>query len=433
MSSIRSCLPNVRRRCVVAGCWLRVVNTRLQDHRAAKEGVDINAAVPYSSGERSVIAAAASHRLALDTSCPSFYEYETRELRSASIEVLQYLISHGAKLRVSPLESSPFNFLRAFVEDERPLNEIQLLLDSGVDLRDSSGFHVPLLELCLYHRQQNPEQQIAKFEFFFRQGAPVRHGGPLALLICRGGCLELIEEVLDAGADINAYSGQHHKHAMKRTPLQAAAAVGNLELVSMLLHKGAALNQRAVGEFGRTALQAACQWRPFSAEEEKQKRALVGFLIDNGADVNAPPAVCKGLTALQLAAAQGDMKTAVLLLNSGADLNALSGACPRGYCALDLAARYNRLDMVKFLLNAGALSYQCGSTGYYGAIEIAERKKYFAVADLIRDHLANYIPVFGANPQIWLARQKAEKEWTEENTEEDRVCDVCGRKYNLLS
>jgi ankyrin repeat protein len=199
-----------------------------------------------------------------------------------------------------------------------------------------------------------------------------------------------------------------------------------MEIISNLLHKGADLNQPAFKCGGRTALQAACEWNPFSSEEEDHKAQLLRFLLDHGADVNGLPAMHYGITALEIAARQGDLRTAVFLLGHGADVNA---KCSRPYGIsrlhrvvrpLDGAIQRGKLDMTKFLLNAGAISGHPGQTGYDGAIMNAEEEKRYDIADVIRDHLASYIQTWGTNPQILLASKGVE---TVDRV--DQFCDVC--------
>ena len=76
--------------------------------------------------------------------------------------------------------------------------------------------------------------------------------------------------------------------------------------------------------------------------------------------------------------------------------------------------------MAKFLLNTGAISGHPGQTGYDGAIMIAEERKNYGIADVIRDHLASYIQTWGTNPQILLASKEVE---TVDGV--DQICDVC--------
>ncbi|KAI0530089.1 ankyrin repeat-containing domain protein, partial [Xylaria digitata] len=98
---------------------------------------------------------------------------------------------------------------------------------------------------------------------------------------------------------------------------------GDRELVVQLLKRGANINQPAVGYIGRTALQGTCELEPPSIKDRTRKLDLVKFLIDQGADVNASAARYQGMTALQIAARLGDIGTALILLEHGANPNSL--------------------------------------------------------------------------------------------------------------
>jgi len=152
-----------------------------------------------------------------------------------------------------------------------------------------------------------------------------------------------------------------------------------LNLIKDLLERGANVNAPAAAEWGRTALQAACNRAQPSLE-------LIQFLLDNGAEVNADAGINGGLTALQGAAIQGHIKIVLLLINNGANVNA-EPAIGEGRMALDGAAEHGRLDMVKLLLNAGAKSEEEGESGYDEAIELAEEHDYYFMRKVFEDHL----------------------------------------------
>jgi ankyrin repeat protein len=86
------------------------------------------------------------------------------------------------------------------------------------------------------------------------------------------GNLEIVKVLLDKGADINAVS----KNKLSATPLQGAAAMQNLELARLLIARGANVNCR--GEEGVTPLHEAAG---------NGQIELVKLLLANGANVNA--------------------------------------------------------------------------------------------------------------------------------------------------
>ena len=98
---------------------------------------------------------------------------------------------------------------------------------------------------------------------------------------------------------------------MIHTPLQIASRDGSKELVELLLEHGAEVNAPPGKEFGATALQLAAM---------KGFLGIVHLLLEYEADVNAPPAEVDGRTALEGAAEYGRIDTVQLLLNAGANI-----------------------------------------------------------------------------------------------------------------
>ncbi|CAH0044120.1 unnamed protein product [Clonostachys solani] len=197
---------------------------------------------------------------------------------------------------------------------------------------------------------------------------------------------ERIQELIRASIDINTYSEEIF-YGSYYTPIQAAASVGNYPLVVQLFEIGADVNSPARGKYGRTALQAICGWNPVSEKDKSRQQDIVNFLIEKGANVNTAPAHGYfGLTAIMASAAHGDIELATILLAHGADPNIYQWQLTSiPYAALDRA--YSSCDMTKLLLNAGALSSHRGSTGYEGALWVAEHTGHHAVVDIIRDHM----------------------------------------------
>ncbi|KAK0636444.1 ankyrin repeat-containing domain protein, partial [Bombardia bombarda] len=97
-----------------------------------------------------------------------------------------------------------------------------------------------------------------------------------------------------------------------RTPLQKAVETGNLELVNVLLNAGADVNAPAARARGGTALQLA---------------AICGFLeiadilVEAGANINASPGEVDGRTALEGAAEHGRIDMLHFLLQKGAEID----------------------------------------------------------------------------------------------------------------
>ncbi|KAL0631449.1 hypothetical protein Q9L58_009681 [Maublancomyces gigas] len=180
--------------------------------------------------------------------------------------------------------------------------------------------------------------------------SPQRKKGPRELLLIQGfrtplqfasevGHARIVQQLITAGANINAEPGKHHG----RTALQAAAGAGHNEIVELLLSTKAEVNAEPGEYHGRTALQAAA---------EGGHLGVVDRLLEKGADVNAAPSKHKGRTALQAAAGGGHLKVVNRLLEKGADVNAKPSY--DGRTALQAAAEGGHLEVVNRLLEKGA-------------------------------------------------------------------------------
>ncbi|KAJ7112606.1 hypothetical protein C8R44DRAFT_249148 [Mycena epipterygia] len=157
------------------------------------------------------------------------------------------------------------------------------------------------------------------------------------------GHINIIRLLLEKGADVNA-AGVEDGSA-----LYAASAKGHTETVRLLLEKGADINTEG-GIYG-TALQAAS--REGSLE-------IVGILLEEGADVNAAGGFYG--TALQAASYEGSPEIFRILLEKGADVNAAGGHFGS---ALQAASRQGNPEIVELLVESGANVNATG--GRYGS------------------------------------------------------------------
>ncbi|KAJ5936936.1 hypothetical protein N7466_003386 [Penicillium verhagenii] len=185
-----------------------------------------------------------------------------------------------------------------------------------------------------------------------------------------GGHKEVVQILLDRGADINAQGGDYGN------ALQAAAVRGHQEIVQMLLDQDVDVN--AQGGFHSHALQAAAV---------RGHKEIVQILLDRGADVNAQDR--RYSTALQTAASYHHEKVAQdmirMLLDQGADVNAQGGSYGN---ALQAAADKGYKEVVQILLDRGAdVNAQGGSYG--NALQAAADKGYKEVVQILLDRGAD--------------------------------------------
>ncbi len=165
-------------------------------------------------------------------------------------------------------------------------------------------------------------QQQADFGLFLRQ---LTEASP-----------EQAAAMLDSMADINAATPRDHI-----TALHAAVAYNRLDILAMLLQRGA-----------RTDLLMRPGLTPLSAAAMKNDTDAISMLLKHGAPLNHHTA--GGVSALKLACAKGNIDAAQVLLAHGADPVPADG---EGHTALTLAQEHsgeNRVALLRMLLEHGA-------------------------------------------------------------------------------
>jgi ankyrin repeat protein len=183
-------------------------------------------------------------------------------------------------------------------------------------------------------------------------------------LACGNGSAAMVELLLKAGADPNGGT------AGRETPVMTAARVGQPAVMKQLLAKGGNASASEASR-GQTALMwAAAQRHPdvvqllLSAGANVKARTTVPPRRGRGmvvSEVAAPPTALpargagaegsNGFTALLFAARSGDIESAKLLLDAGADINGLSAD---GMSPLLLSTQRAFPKFAQFLLDKGA-------------------------------------------------------------------------------
>jgi len=244
---------------------------------------------------------------------------------------------------------------------------MRALLQQKVDVNVSEPDGTTALHWASYH------DDLASADLLIRAGARINAATDLGVTplwnASLNGSESMIRRLLQAGADPNAAL------LLGETPVMAAARAGFAGVVEQLIAKGANVNARAAR--GQTALMwAASQQHP----------DVVKVLLARGADVHARSEVWTevmavpphghsdynraiphgGDTALMFAARVGDVRSARLLVSSGANVNDTDAW---GVSATALAAHAGHREMVAFLLDRGADANAAGAG--FGALHAA--------------------------------------------------------------
>ena len=152
------------------------------------------------------------------------------------------------------------------------------------------------------------------------------------------GHLDVVKLLLEKGATVDVRTKEEGPYDNHITPLMAAAGRGHLDVVKLLLEKGAAVDAR--GRNGSTPLS-------FAAEDGHAEVAKL--LLEKGAAVD--PRGSEDSTPLYFAALFGHFDVVKLLLEKGAAVDARRGD---GSTPLMEAAWDGHLEVVKLLLEKGA-------------------------------------------------------------------------------
>ncbi|CAH0004446.1 unnamed protein product [Clonostachys byssicola] len=206
--------------------------------------------------------------------------------------IMQLLIDKGANVnaqsRIYGLETA-----LEIASLKGDLAIIQLLLDNGADINTTNG--EALAVAC-------GRGDMAMVKLLIDKGARLSGmGGPTPLeMASEYGHNEIVQLLLDCGADINVEGGALH----------AASSTGHEAIVRLLLDAGAEVN--SLNSSGKTALHAA---------SKKGHEAIVRLLLARGIEINAKSQ--DGETAVHEAIAGRHTAIAELLLSEGAkvDLN----------------------------------------------------------------------------------------------------------------
>ncbi|KAK1764952.1 putative ankyrin repeat protein [Phialemonium atrogriseum] len=253
--------------------------------------------------------------------------------QKGNLEMMQLLQSRGASVNVKDKTGSPIIVLAL---QEGKMDIFHFLLARGADVNSRSITGTPLTVEALQKKRHDV------FKLLLQRGADPNAsnitGTPLLMMIVKDDTgysltqkYDLVHSLLSRGANPNICD------SWGRTLMSHVVEKGCVELIQPLLEKGADPNQKTTAA-GDTLLLYAI---------DQRRSDLIPVLLGHSANPNAADA--KGRTPLVQALRKRDFATARLLLERGADANKDGAISP-----LAFASALGDGDTVRLLRNYGA-------------------------------------------------------------------------------
>jgi len=258
--------------------------------------------------------------------------FQDAALRGA-VEIVRYFLEHEADPN-SGHEGMPALIAAAC---SGSIEMVQMLIESGADVSTI----MTSVDKWRDQRWLNSIGDIPMIRFLLDTGAPA---GYILYEASRHGDTELIEWLLGYGIDINLTT-----HLSETALMAALSGYENVnDCVTLLLERGADVN--LVSKAGEIALKFAAQ-----------QPDIVHRLLAAGADPN----VGHGETVLMAAVQGGAEESVMLLLDAGADINAVT---VDGDSALRVAYGTKQDNIAQILLGRGACEPETARTNLRAAI-----------------------------------------------------------------
>ena len=281
----------------------------------------------------------------------SHFETIMEYARNGDRQTLQNHLNTGTLSSINLYNCERLTLLIKACEEGR-IDCVILFLELGADMSSCyRGDFVALNIACRYGH-------FDLVKLLLMKGAKVNNfnsrTGSALMAACEGGRLELVKHLLNLGATVNDVGGSFG------TALRAACFYGNIDVIDTLIAYGADVN--LTDECGTTALMAACGSKRLEA---------VRVMMEYKADLTAVDVY--GNTALTIACGHDATAMLELLLQCEVDVNVLVDIEGFRGTVLCYACYKGSVDIVRLLVNHGALVDATDSRGDTVLISLCRR------------------------------------------------------------
>ena len=270
-------------------------------------------------------------------------------LKAGDLETARTLVAAGTDVNASQGDGASALHWAAHRND---LDAATLLIEAGADVNTPNALGATPLWLAAINGSAPMVGRL--LEAGANPNVSLKMGETPLMTAARSGDLETVEQLLQHGADVNAA-----EHERGQTALMWAVAQRHADVASLLIDSDADLHARSEVWYqlentaGNTNPSGNFRMAhggstPLLFAAHNGDVETVRMLVAAGADVNDVAA--SGTSALVIAAHSGHGPLGIFLLEQGADPNA-AGA---GYTALHAAVLRSQVELVEVLLEHGA-------------------------------------------------------------------------------
>ena len=259
----------------------------------------IHSAIKYCSKE--ILQAIIGHGADINATCKNNVTALMLACLSGNIEAINVLLKAGADISIASVDGA--TWIHCAVDGTCSRETLKAVISHGADVNTTGNNNVTALMMACW------KGNVDAIHALLNAGADPNitdiKGATCILYAVDGDCSkETIQAIISRGADVNATDNS------KLTPLIIACQKGYVDVVNVLLNAGADCNI-ADGQYGKTCIHTAII-RGCCKE-------LLENLIDHGADVNATDKDSQ--TALMTACWKGNVEAINVLLNAEANPN----------------------------------------------------------------------------------------------------------------